>query len=182
MEREASELMADVAKVVIERYGFMSDMGGPRPFDALVEVLQREIIKQMKWEPSKYAAERMDLHPWSVLRQRPRSSTPRQRLSHGKVMRVFARDGFQCIICGSRNDLTVDHIYPLYRGGTNDEANLATMCSTDNGAKSDAPLEVYLKTLPLHRKRHYYKTHAALIPRPVAGAVVVWGTTTKERK
>jgi 5-methylcytosine-specific restriction endonuclease McrA len=41
-----------------------------------------------------------------------------------------------CASCGAREDLTVDHIVPLSRGGSSDLSNLQTLCRTCNGIKS----------------------------------------------
>ena len=48
---------------------------------------------------------------------------------------VFRRDGYSCISCGSESDLSVDHIYPVSRGGGNDPDNLQTLCRTCNSRK-----------------------------------------------
>lgn len=48
---------------------------------------------------------------------------------------VFARDCFQCLICGCESDLTIDHIEPVSRGGTNLIDNLQTLCRRCNGRK-----------------------------------------------
>lgn len=69
------------------------------------------------------------------------SSTPpakRKKISRGKAMRVFERDGYACRFCRTRQNLTVDHIKPVTLGGTDDDANLQTLCMTCNlrkGAK-----------------------------------------------
>ena len=42
--------------------------------------------------------------------------------------RVLARDGYRCVICGSRDDLEVDHRRALSNGGDNSLSNLATLC------------------------------------------------------
>jgi hypothetical protein len=39
--------------------------------------------------------------------------------------------------CEVHSDLTIDHITPLSRGGTDDLSNLQFLCMTHNGAKSD---------------------------------------------
>lgn len=39
-----------------------------------------------------------------------------------------SRDGYQCVICKSSNDLEVDHIRPLIHGGNNNLNNLQTLC------------------------------------------------------
>lgn len=52
---------------------------------------------------------------------------------------VFQRNQYQCQSCGQTYPeklLTVDHIIPLARGGTNDISNLQTLCYTCNQRKS----------------------------------------------
>lgn len=41
---------------------------------------------------------------------------------------VKRRDGYRCVICGSAEQLEVDHIRALQKGGDNDPSNLATLC------------------------------------------------------
>jgi hypothetical protein len=48
---------------------------------------------------------------------------------------VFARDGYRCRRCGSAYDLTIDHVFPVSRGGSNDVSNLQTLCRTCNCQK-----------------------------------------------
>jgi hypothetical protein len=48
---------------------------------------------------------------------------------------VFDRDGWQCVSCGSHADLSVDHVTPRSRGGTDDLENLQTMCIPCNVRK-----------------------------------------------
>lgn len=50
---------------------------------------------------------------------------------------VYARDGNACVNCGSTSDLTLDHKIPRSRGGTNDPANLQTMCEPCNVQKAN---------------------------------------------
>ena len=45
---------------------------------------------------------------------------------------VFIRDGYQCVRCGARHDLHVDHIVPHAWGGSDDPANLQTLCRKCN--------------------------------------------------
>jgi len=51
--------------------------------------------------------------------------------------RIFKRDGYQCTYCGSKRNLTVDHILPKSRGGQNTWTNLITCCSSCNRRKGD---------------------------------------------
>lgn len=50
---------------------------------------------------------------------------------------VKKRDGNKCVKCGTTSDLTVDHIIPLSKGGTDDFANLTTLCFTHNAMKAN---------------------------------------------
>jgi 5-methylcytosine-specific restriction protein A len=52
------------------------------------------------------------------------------------------RLGGQCLACGTRTDLTVDHLIPLSMGGTHALTNLRVLCRSCHasiGAKSASP-------------------------------------------
>lgn len=53
-------------------------------------------------------------------------------VSKKKRNKVFKRDGYQCLKCGTRKDLTIDHIIPRSKGGNNELNNLQTLCRTCN--------------------------------------------------
>lgn len=61
------------------------------------------------------------------------------RQNGGLRWRVFDRDGYRCQRCGASGangaELTVDHIVPVSRGGTNDPSNLRTLCRSCNSRK-----------------------------------------------
>jgi 5-methylcytosine-specific restriction endonuclease McrA len=60
----------------------------------------------------------------------PRKPLPRRE--------VFDRDGWACVICGRKQDLAVDHILPVSRGGGDEMDNLQTMdryCNSRKGAR-----------------------------------------------
>jgi hypothetical protein len=48
---------------------------------------------------------------------------------------IYQRDNFECVICRSMSDLTLDHIIPLVLGGRTEEMNLQTMCRGCNSRK-----------------------------------------------
>jgi hypothetical protein len=49
--------------------------------------------------------------------------------------RIYERDGFQCLLCHARTDLSLDHRIPECRGGPTTFDNLRTLCRTCNGIK-----------------------------------------------
>lgn len=49
--------------------------------------------------------------------------------------KIFRRDGYRCLCCGTKKDLTVDHILALSCGGGNEETNLQTLCRACNSRK-----------------------------------------------
>jgi 5-methylcytosine-specific restriction enzyme A len=50
---------------------------------------------------------------------------------------VLQRDQYQCRGCGATQELTIDHIVPLAKGGTDDLSNLQTLCRSCNSRKQD---------------------------------------------
>lgn len=51
--------------------------------------------------------------------------------------RIYKRDNFQCAYCGSKKNLTIDHVIPKSRGGDNSWENLITSCITCNREKGN---------------------------------------------
>jgi 5-methylcytosine-specific restriction endonuclease McrA len=50
---------------------------------------------------------------------------------------VFARDGWTCQYCGSRSNLTVDHVIPRSKGGSSEWDNIVASCAPCNRRKGD---------------------------------------------
>lgn len=55
---------------------------------------------------------------------------------------VYTRDHRACLTCGSKDDLTLDHIVPWSLGGPDSEDNLQTLCVSCNSRKGDRVLGV----------------------------------------
>lgn len=53
-------------------------------------------------------------------------------------LQVIARDGFVCAYCGEvTDDIHIDHVMPLSRGGSSEMGNLVVACPTCNVSKKD---------------------------------------------
>jgi len=50
---------------------------------------------------------------------------------------ILKRDGNRCVYCGSRNDLTLDHVVPRSIGGKDSWENLVSACQTCNTKKGN---------------------------------------------
>lgn len=62
---------------------------------------------------------------------------------------VKRRDGYACVACGATRVPNVDHIVPVYRGGTHDMENLQTLCKGCNTRKGTRTLRFLSHHSPL---------------------------------
>lgn len=57
---------------------------------------------------------------------------------------IYMRDNYECQYCGSRENLELDHIVPLSKGGAHSEDNLVVACRHCNSSKGSKPLIIWL--------------------------------------
>lgn len=50
---------------------------------------------------------------------------------------IYKRDNFECVYCGSSDNLTIDHVIPKSKGGRHTWKNVVTACKTCNAEKAD---------------------------------------------
>ena len=70
---------------------------------------------------------------------------------------LFLRDEFKCQYCGSKGDLTFDHVVPRSLGGTTNWANVVAACSPCNLKKGSKTLKnsgLYLRRKPVRPEPH----------------------------
>lgn len=65
----------------------------------------------------------------------PRTRPGRQHIPRRVRERVYRKAGGRCVYCGSTKELQIDHIIPVSRGGSSDEANLQLLCGPCNRRK-----------------------------------------------
>lgn len=68
-------------------------------------------------------------------RQRPNASQRGYNGAWRRLARAHLLAHPACVVCGTNNDLTVDHITPLAAGGQSVPGNLQTLCRRHNSAK-----------------------------------------------
>lgn len=57
------------------------------------------------------------------------------KISNRVRFKVYERDGFKCVYCGARKNLSLDHVTAEASGGSSDEGNLVTACRSCNSQK-----------------------------------------------
>ncbi len=66
-----------------------------------------------------------------------------------KRERIYKRDGWRCVYCENKKNLTIDHLIPKSRGGKNTWFNLVTCCNSCNARKGDKTPEESGMTLKI---------------------------------
>lgn len=101
-----------------------------------------------------------------------------------KRAEVFARDGFQCVYCGTvatPEFLSVDHVQPRVKGGDNSGGNVVTACIPCNTAKGSRSLTQYLMDDPAARRnffalaRYVWPRHMQSVSEELARRGCNWG-------
>lgn len=70
------------------------------------------------------------------IRNPSRNNYKKQPIPKDLRWTVWERDDFTCQICGSRRNLTIDHIYPESKGGELTLENAQTLCKSCNSRKN----------------------------------------------
>jgi 5-methylcytosine-specific restriction endonuclease McrA len=80
---------------------------------------------------------------------------------------VFLRDRFSCQFCGSRTDLTFDHLLPRSRGGRTTWGNVVAACSDCNLRKGNMTMNearMWPSQMPYQPTVHHLHRNGRLFP------------------
>ena len=79
---------------------------------------------------------------------------PMSRINAKKPSRtlILRRDNFECQYCGADRDLTIDHVLPQSRGGSDTWENLVACCYSCNNTKDNRTPDEW--GVPLRKKPH----------------------------
>lgn len=84
---------------------------------------------------------------------------------------IFKRDNFECQYCGTKRDLTIDHVIPRAKGGADTWTNLVTACKKCNAKKGNHALENSNMTL---RRRPYKPSYSIFLKDHMNGQASEW--------
>ena len=128
-----------------------STNNGWSTFRARVIVALQWIWLGMRWTSLML----MDVSLWLILSltENARSVRPTIRATFSKAERasIARRQKYRCMYCGvrlTRDNLQIDHMFPVSRGGSNDDANLRALCRRCNIRKGNHSDEEF-------RERYY---------------------------
>ena len=88
-----------------------------------------EIIKRINNKSGEYY---IDKNIWQSI-----CRVERAKVTNKLRFAIYQRDNNQCVKCGSKIDLEIDHIFPVSKGGKSNYDNLQTLCHRCNYSKSN---------------------------------------------
>lgn len=104
---------------------------------------------------------------------RRNAESMRKHITSAKRRRIYERDANVCLRCGTDTGLTLDHIVPIAKGGTNHDDNLQTLCGPCNNRKQ-------ARTINYRGPEGIEPTEVTDRVHPVAGQPVVDGVIPNE--
>ena len=94
-----------------------------------------------------------------------------QTTSSAEAKRLWRRDvkekwHFKCAYCGDGNNLTIDHVVPRCKGGTDFTKNVVCCCSDCNQRKGHEPWEQWFLKQEFFSEEKYHKIREWMEPDP----------------
>ncbi len=128
---------------------WFDDLWGEHYDDAILEekanmVLQSKYSSDWKKHCAKQALAYLEGERRKAIEKKAKRRYSRRRRNQfaGKkdalMLALIERDGYQCRKCSGQEDLSIDHIVPLSKGGSDDLDNLQILCKSCNSSKGDS--------------------------------------------
>ncbi len=113
-----------------------------------------EIVTHQNKKPIK--TERKNFKRPTVIRLLRYIVLPFRKVSLNR-QNIYRRDNYKCIYCGSKNNLTLDHVVPKCKDGSNTWKNLVTCCGSCNVKKGDKIVDDFLLEYDLKMSHQPFK-------------------------
>ena len=109
-------------------------------------IAEKKRAVSKKWReqnPERYRQQMRDWLANNLEKHNELSRQRRARLREATIAQISNRDirrlmSSVCVYCGSCENITVDHVIPLARGGSHAIGNLTSACKTCNSRKRDS--------------------------------------------
>jgi 5-methylcytosine-specific restriction endonuclease McrA len=130
-------------------------------------------------------------HSLSIMTTTPKQPPPPRRTQGMNFVRqttrlaIYLRDGLACAYCGQATEdgaqLTLDHLRPYSRGGTNAPTNLVTCCQRCNSGRGNRPVATFARSVAAYLGHavsadeivaHVRRTARRVLPREQARELV----------
>ena len=125
--------MASKVLVLNQDYQAISVCSAERAFVLVflnkAELISNSLTRKIRTVSKEYAFP-------SIIRLNRYINLPYKKVALSR-QNIFKRDGHQCVYCGTRDNLTLDHVTPRSRGGRDSWHNLVTACQRCNTEKGD---------------------------------------------
>jgi hypothetical protein len=75
-------------------------------------------------------------------------------ITQRKRIAIYLRDGLACVYCGASlesEQMSIDHIRPRSKGGSNSATNLVTACLKCNRCRGDRHIDLWLDIVAQYR-------------------------------
>ncbi len=99
---------------------------------------------------------RINKHWQNKERLRPRIEACAHTGKRSVRKKVFEKYGKSCLACGATENITIDHVIPVSKGGINDISNYQPLCKSCNSKKMDKATDYRKKkNLVVHKMDEY---------------------------
>ena len=119
-------------------------------------------------------------------------SSPRQYLfnlkttSSAEALRMWRRNvkekwNYKCAYCGSGKNLTIDHVVPRCKGGTDFTKNVVCCCHSCNQSKSHSPWEEWYFSQDFFNMKNYILVYWELFTIILKFTIIILHNTNSSR-
>lgn len=137
MNKSLVSALDDEAEALLENYLYQlirgSHLGDWSMFNQAVFDIGLWTVKSLGYPSSDIAGRVLD----EIREERRGQPKKDSGIKRDYRKAIFHRDNNQCVRCGSNESLTVDHIIPISKGGTDTLDNLRTLCRKCNCSKGN---------------------------------------------
>lgn len=130
---------------VVDATALLVDLVEAELIDADVMSGPVTVYRLHGWATRQYTSDASKERVKRYRERRKQSGLPQQHhVTHKQRAAILAKTGGKCGYCGTTEKITIDHMVPVGRGGTDDPDNLMPACRPCNSDKRDMTHDEYM--------------------------------------